>query len=266
MCFKCSLSEELCTCIRQEASFKPFTSDKKERDCSFTCKLFCCKCLFCHRVARKERCKFQLLLYPYRNKACERCFLCRSLEFCNFCDKCPNCCHTSTCRGKASAVLGEMGSSGFESKGSHNTERGLHPSLPVQTQPNQVTNGHKQICQPTKTVPPFGGTVSADKQKCSRTGRKPKLTGVLQPAIFGAQSQQPVETHPGPEHPEHLPKHRVVQNGDPRDNKDLPSGRGVVHFHRLQGCILPHTNSQSVQEVHVFSHPGSVLPVQSPTL
>ena len=75
-----------------------------------------------------------------------------------------------------------------------------------------------------------------------------------------------METHPGPEHSEHLPKHRVVQNGDPRDNKDLPSDRGVGHFHRLQGSILPHTNSQSVQEVHAFSHPGSVLPVQSPTL
>ena len=32
----------------------------------------------------------------------------------------------------------------------------------------------------------------------------------------------------------------VVQNGDPRDNKDLPSDRGVGHFHRLQGRILPH--------------------------
>ena len=29
---------------------------------------------------------------------------------------------------------------------------------------------------------------------------------------------------------------------------------------------LTYTNSQSVQEVHAFSHPGSVLPVQSPTL
>ena len=38
------------------------------------------------------------------------------------------------------------------------------------------------------------------------------------------------------------------------------------HFHRLQGRILPHTNSQSVQEVYAFSHPGSVLPVQSSTL
>ena len=140
------------------------------------------------------------------NKACERCFLCRSLEFCKYCHQCANCCHKSTCRGKATAVLGEMGSSGFESKGSQNTVRGLHPSLLVQTQPIQVTNGHKQLCQ----VPPFGGTVSADKQK-RRTCSKPKFTGFLQPAIFGTQTQQPMETYPGSEYFKHLPEHRVVQ-------------------------------------------------------
>ena len=35
---------------------------------------------------------------------------------------------------------------------------------------------------------------------------------------------------------------------------------------KISPKILPHTNSQSVQEVHAFSHPASVLPVQSPTL
>ena len=188
------------------------------------------------------------------------CFLCRSLEFCKYCHKCLNCCHKSTCRAKG------YSSSGFNSKSSHHTERGLHPSPPVQTQPNQVTNGHKLLCQSTKAVSPFGGTVSADKQKCSRTGSKPKRTGFLQLAIFYTQTQQLVENYPGPEHLEHLPKHRVVQNGDPRDNKDLPTARGAGHLHRLQGSILPYVNSQSVQEVHAFSHPGSVLPVQSPTL
>ena len=216
------------------------------------------KCSFCHRVVTKERRKSQLLLQSHRNKICERCFLCRSLEFCKYCHKCPNCCK-STCRGKVTSVLGEVGSSGFESKSSYNTERGLHPPLPVHTQSNQVTNCHKQLCQPTKTVQPFGGTVSADEQRCSGPGSKPKLTGLLQPAIFGTQTQQPVETYPGREHLEHLPKDRVVQNGDPRDNKDLPTARGVGHLHRLQGRILPYTNSQSVQEVHVFSHPGSTL-------
>ena len=193
-------------------------SDQQERDCIFTCKLLCCKCSFCQRVATKERRKSQLLLQSHRNKICERCFPCRSLEFCKSCHKCPNCCYKSTCRGEVTSVLGEVGSSGFESKGSHNTERGLHPPLPVQTQSNQVTNYHKQLCQPTETVQPFGGTVSADEQKCSGTGSKPKLTGFLQPAIFGTKTQQPVETYLGPEHLEHLPKHRVVQNGDPRDS------------------------------------------------
>ena len=153
----------------------------------------CCKCSFCHRVATKERCKSQLLLQSHRNKICERCFLCRSLEFFKYCHKCPNCCK-STCRGKVTSVLGEVGSSGFESKSSHNTQRGLHPPLPVQTQSNQVTNCHKQLCQPTKTVQPFGGTVSADEQKCSGTGGKPKLNGFLQPAIFGTQTPETIRT------------------------------------------------------------------------
>ena len=103
-------------------------------------------------------------------------------------------------------------------------------------------------------------------QLTNKNAVEPKLTGLLQPAIFGTQTQQLVDTYPGPQHLEHLPKHRVVQNGDPRDNKDLPPARGVGHLHRLQGRILPYTNSQSVQEIHAFSHPGSVLPVQSPTL
>ena len=102
---------------------------------------------------------------------------------------------------------------------------------------DKVTDCNKQLPQSNQTVLPFRGTVSADKQKCSRTGGKSKLTGVLQLAIFGTQTQQPVETDSRPEHLEHLFEHRVV-----------------------------HTNSQSVQEVHAFSPPGSVLPVQSPSL
>ena len=75
-----------------------------------------------------------------------------------------------------------------------------------------------------------------------------------------------METHPGPEHLEHLFGSRVVQDGDPRDHKDLPTGGGVGYLHRFQRRVLPHTHSQLVQEVHAFSPPGSVLPVQAPTL
>ena len=163
-------------------------------------------------------------------------------------------------------MLGEMGNPGFKSKSGKHTEGGLHTPLPVQTPLDKVTDCNKQLPQSNQTVLPFRGTVSADKQKCNRTGGKSKLTGVLQPTIFGTQTQQPVETDPRSKHLEHLFKHRVVQDGNPRDNKNLLTGRGVGHIHRFQRRILPHTNSQSVQEVHAFSPPGSVLPVQSPSL
>ena len=163
-------------------------------------------------------------------------------------------------------VLGKMGSPGGKSQGSNSTQGGLHPPLPVQTKLDQVTNSHKQLYQPPQKPPLVGGLTSAGEQKCSRTGNNSKITGVLQQAIFGTQAQQLMETYLGPEHLEHLPKHRVIQNGDTRDNKNLPAGRGVGYLHRFQGRILPHTNSRSVQEVHAFSCPGSVLSVQSPTL
>ena len=246
----------------------PSTSGSREQqsDFKFDCKLWCCKCSYCHRVATKERRKSQCMSNVHRNKICERCFLCWSLVFCKSCCQCPTCCYRSSCRGKVTPVLGEMGSPGFKSKSSHHTEGWLHSPLPVQTQLDKVTDCNNQLPQSSQTVLPFRSTVSADKQKCSRTGRKSKLTGFLQPAIFGTQAQQPLETGPGPEHLEHLLKHRVVQDGDPKDNKNLPTGRGVGHIHRFQRHILPHTNPQSVQEVHAFSPPGSVLPVQSPTL
>ena len=81
-----------------------------------------------------------------------------------------------------------------------------------------------------------------------------------------SQTQPPVQTYLRPEHLEHLPKHRVVQNGDTRDNKNLPTGRGVGYRHRFQRRLLPYTNTQSVQEVHTFSRPGLVLPVQGTTI
>ena len=159
-----------------------------------------------------------------------------------------------------------MGGLGFKSKSSQHIEGGVHSPVPVQTPLDKVTDCNKQLPQLSQAVLPFRSTASADKQECSQTSRKSELTRFLQPAIFGTQTQQPVETGPRPEHLEHLFKHRVVQDGDPRDNKNLPTGRGVGHIHRFQRLLLPHTNSQSVKEVHAFSPPGSVLPVQGPTL
>ena len=81
--------------------------------------------------------------------------------------------------------------------------------------------------------------------------------------MSGTQTQQPVATYLRPEHTEQLLENTVVQNGDSRDYKDLPPGRGVGDLHRFQRRILPYTNKQPVQEVHAFSYPGQDLSIQS---
>ena len=55
------------------------------------------------------------------------------------------------------------------------------------------------------------------------------------------------------------------QNRNTKDYKDLPPARRVGNVYRLQGRLLPHTNTGSAQEVPMFSHAGSVLPIQSTT-
>ena len=63
-----------------------------------------------------------------------------------------------------------------------------------------------------------------------------------------------METGLGPEHLEHLPKHRVVQNGDPRDNKDLPTVREWVRFIDFKDAYfhLPiHSQSRKYMRFHL---------------
>ena len=60
-------------------------------------------------------------------------FLCRSIVFCNKCTKCPNCCSISTCRGKTTPVLENLGSLGGLSKSTKTTQRRLHSSFPDPT-------------------------------------------------------------------------------------------------------------------------------------
>ena len=97
--------------------------------------------------------------------------------FCKSCDQCPVCCFRSSCRGEVKPVLGEMGSPGYQSKSSHHTEGGLYSPIPVQTPLDKVTDCNKQLPQLSQAVLPFRGTVSADKQACSRTGTKSNSLG-----------------------------------------------------------------------------------------
>ena len=250
---------EQCICSRKELSFCDWKFKDKN---SFTCILSCCKsCSFCRRVTGKERCKSSNF-----NKVCERCFLCKSIEFCTKCHKCPTCCTKSTCRGQITPVLGKIGSPRGQPQSVNSPQGRVHITLSVPTKSDKNSHNNKLLCKSPQEQLPVGGIASAFRQKCCRIGSKSTVPGVLQPAIFGTQTQQPVETYLGSRQTQHLFENTVIQNGDPGDNKDLPPDRGVGNLHRLQGRGLPHTNKQPVQKVHAFLYPGRDLSIQSTTL
>ena len=120
-----------------------------------------------------------------------------------------------------------MGSFGFESKSNHNTERGLHPPLLVQTQPNQVTNGHKQLCQPTKTVPPSGALYQLTNKNAVEPVANQNLLGFYNRLFLVPKPNNWWRPILGLST---LNTFLNTESLNPRDNKDLPTARGVGHL------------------------------------
>ena len=123
----------------------------------------CCQsCSFCRRVVAKER---RNARSSNVNKVCEKCFLCKSVEFCPQCHKCPTCCTKSACRLKITTFLGKMGCTERKPQSGFNPKRGLRSAIPVQTSPHKRTDNNKLLCRSPQEQLPVGGIASAVKQK-----------------------------------------------------------------------------------------------------
>ena len=75
-----------------------------------------------------------------------------------------------------------------------------------------------------------------------------------------------MEAHPGFEQIKSFPQGGEIQDGNTGNHQDLPSDRGVGHLYRLQGRLLPHSYTGTVQEIPKISCPGSNIPIQGPAL
>ena len=61
-----------------------------------------------------------------------------------------------------------------------------------------------------------------------------------------------METYTGLEQFKPIPQDTKIQNGDTGNHQDLPPTRGVSD-NRFQGCLLPHTNTGTIQEISEIS-------------
>ena len=163
------------------------------------------------------------------------------------------------------ARLEIFGKLGCRSENSSNPERGLHPPLSDLAKSHKVSHSRKLLCQSPQEQLPDGGITSAYRQKCCRISAQSDLPRVFQPAVFGTQTQQEVETNTRPEQSESFSQCGKIQNGDTGNHQDIPPARGVGHLNRLQGCLLPYPNTGTIQEISEISCPEPDIPIQSTT-
>ena len=75
-----------------------------------------------------------------------------------------------------------------------------------------------------------------------------------------------METYSGPQPSEPIPQSREIQDGNTGNHQNLPLTRGMGNVGGLQGCLFPHTDTETVPEIPQISGPGPNLPVQSSSL
>ena len=253
-------------CITVEAPAADREPHRKDNE-HFKCKAKCCTfCSYCTRAFSKERNKSRgsrLLLQEKYIKTCEKCFLCHSIVLCNSCLKCSKCCHKSACRGQTSKVLEKLVRSGCRIESGSNPERGLHPPLSDPAELVKNTHSYKLLWQSSQKSQTVRGITSAYGQECHRTSSQKGLTRFLQPTIFSPKTRQQVKTDLRPKQSESFPQDRKIQDGDTGNHQNISPKWRMGNLHRLQGRLLPHSNTGTVQEVPPISYPGADLPVQS---
>ena len=176
------------------------------------------------------------------------------------------CCHKSACRGQTPKLLEKVVRPRSWTESGPNHERGLHPPLSDPAKLIKNSHSHKLLWQSSQKLETVRDITSAYGQKCHRTSPQTDLTRVFQPTIFSPKTQEQMEADLRPKQSEFFPQDRKIQDGDTGNHQDLtPTGR-VGNLHRLQGCLLPFSNTGTIQEILEISYPRPNLSVQSTTV
>ena len=103
-----------------------------------------------------------------------------------------------------------MGCCGFQPESDIHSVGGLHSTLPDQTTYPQISSDPQWVCQsPQEQLPEEGIGYPCD-QKSSRNGQGSILSGALQLALYGSETQQLLASNLGSEHLEHISQGHIA--------------------------------------------------------
>ena len=85
---------------------------------------------------------------------------------------------------------------------------------------------------------------------------KVQSSGILQPALFGSKTQQPLASDLGSEHLKHICQGQKVQNGDTKDYQTLSAKRRMGHIAGLQRRLFPYPHTSKIKKYLRFAYQG----------
>ena len=206
------------------------------------------------------------LIRNFRNKVCEKCFFCRSLCFCPLCKQCPQCCKCPTSGRSSPRVLAKMAPLGRKSESNIHFKGRLCSPIQSQTPTGSRPFDSQWLCKPHQEPLPEGGFASTTQEKGSREGQGSDLSRLFQQTIHCPQTKSKMAANPRPQCAEQVSERQNFQDGNPGNNKALPSARGVGNLAGFQRRLLPHPCSQPVQEVPPVPFSKSDLSVPGTSL
>ena len=253
--FKCSDSSQ--------SSFFTHCSKTFKTSCILSCCNSCSVCNF-KRASAKER--YKTRGEKDRNKACQRCFFCKSLSFCQTCSKCPQCCQRVGCRGETTDLLAKVARARCKPQGSLHFEGGLCPTVQNEAPLDTVSSHHKWLCKSGKKPGSFRGLSCTKRKVGSRKGGCTDLPVLLQPVVLGPKAQQKVETHFGSQPVKPFSPNKHIQDGNTGNHQGLLTKRGMGHVPGFQRRLLSYPHPSQIQKIPQVLFEQQGISVHSPSI
>ena len=132
--------------------------------------------------------------------------------------------------------------------------------------PSETPPDSQWLCQSQQKQVSEGGGSKPSGQRGSRDGEGLTISSLFQQTVHSSQTQPKVETSLRPQCSKQIFERKNIQNGNTRDNSDLPTTRRMGDIAGFQRHLFPHTHSRRVPEISQVPLPKPVLPVQGPPL
>ena len=162
--------------------------------------------------------------------------------------------------------MADLGSPGGKSKSGVNPKRGLCAPFQTQVPSSETPPDSQWLCQSPKKPLPEGGGSKPSGEKGGRDGEGSSISSLFQQAFHSSQTKSEMASSFGPQCSKQIFERKNIQNGNPGDNSDFLTTRGMGVIAGFQRRLFPHSNSHRVPEISQVPFPKPVLPVPGPPL